>query len=279
MKKTILILLLVLSLSSCFASSIIFIAHSDDEIIGTTHVLAREENVTIVLFTDGTPKEYNLTIEDEELRRNEHNRALSLLNSSVELIELGFDDLNFYADLGPIGLFNTILNISKYISNNCADNLYVHAFEGGHIDHDTVNFIVAKAYELSNCSNPLYEFVEYNKLGWGVPLYEDFEQIELSNDELLLKQNMLSCFISQEVYSNCSINDYTNLTHDCRDSILNTYYFEDEWIREIGNYNYFNDNLDFSLTLLLTTWLFNLNNYISFIILLILVVIVFKKLK
>lgn len=248
------IILLLLFLPACFASSMIFIAHSDDEIIGATSVLTREDNITIILFTDGAPEEYNLTRHDEIIREHEHGEALSLLNKSIKLIEYEYDDYNFYKDLGSWGLFLKVLNVTRTLNLHCPDKLYVHAFEAGHVDHDTVHYIVRKAWELSNCNNPLIEFVEYNPLGWGVPLYNGFNKTILTSGELELKQEMLSCFLSQEVYKNCTTKE------ECEQSVLNTYYFSDEYFRLVSDYDYVNpeyewEDEDFYKTLSVTNYL------------------------
>ncbi|VVB75549.1 GlcNAc-PI de-N-acetylase [Candidatus Tiddalikarchaeum anstoanum] len=240
MKRVILLIFLILLFCPCFGAVTLFVAHSDDEIIGATSVLSHNDNITIIVFTDGAPSEYGLGENESLIRAGEEERALNLLNKTVSVVNYGFDDLSFYDDLGVFGIFNMIMNVSDYISNNCPTNLYVHAYEAGHVDHDTVNFIVANAYRLSNCSSPLYEFVEYNYQGFGMPLpHYYFNRVNLTLEEVLLKREMLSKFVSQDVKGNCTIADYDSLSVKCRDSILYTYYFQDEYFKPISDYNYF----------------------------------------
>ena len=234
------IILLLLFLPVTFAGSTIFVAHSDDEIIGASNVLIRNNNVTVIVFTDGAPEEYNKSYADELLRKNEQLSALSLLNKSITIKYYDFDDLNFYNDLGVFGLFRTVYSITFYMNNHCSDTFYTHAYEAGHVDHDTVNFIVKKAHELSNCGNNLMEFTEYNPKGWGVPLGDlnNYTKIVLSDEEALLKMDMLSKFVSQDVHNNCTGEDYANLSDECKNSIINTYYFRDEYFRLMPEYDY-----------------------------------------
>lgn len=129
------------------ANILVFAAHQDDEIIcaGGRMIKAMQNNktVNVVIVTDGSPKEFNENPVITNVRNNETINALDKINiSKNNIIFLNVDDLGFIFDSNGNELVDKILGI---ISEKNPDEIYIPAYEGGHIDHDSVHVLVTKS--------------------------------------------------------------------------------------------------------------------------------------
>ncbi len=235
---------------------LVFVAHQDDESCGLGGTLmknAREgSEIRIVLFTDGSPKEYDKDREWTELRNRELLSALALGNITEEsLIFLNFDDLGFIFDLGAGGTVDLVENVTSLINDWGPDEIYVHAYEHGHLDHDSVNFIVAKAFHRSKVRGKvrIYEFLQYNVFSRDNPIPGDIDvinntrysliRVNMTDAEMGLKKEMVSRYVSQDVGGICDLErDTVNLSRECYDSVVGHYFKGPDLIRELPPYDY-----------------------------------------
>jgi LmbE family N-acetylglucosaminyl deacetylase/peptidoglycan/LPS O-acetylase OafA/YrhL len=235
---------------------LVFTAHQDDESCGLAGILmknAREGNgIKIVLFTDGSPEEYGKDRGWTEIRNGELLSALSLTGLGEDsLVFLNHDDLGFIFDLGVNGTVELIENVTSLINEERPDEVYVHAYEHGHLDHDSVNFIVAKAFQRSDVGDKaeIYEFLEYNALYWDKPIPDDMDVInneryplialEMTDGEKKLKMDMISKYVSQDVNGICDLEkDSGSISKECYDSVVGHYYKGPDLIRELPPYDY-----------------------------------------
>lgn len=235
---------------------LVFTAHHDDESCGLGGFLiknARESNkIKIILFTDGSPEEYDKDYGWTEIRNRELLSALSLIDlTENNIIFLDYDDLGFIFDLGPNGTVELIENITSLINNENPDEIYVHAYEHGHLDHDSVNFIVVKAFQRSDMRDKIkiYEFLEYNALSWNKPIPSELDVINnnryplitlnMTEEEKTLKMMMISKHVSQDVNGVCNLEkDSENISRECYSSVVGHYYKGPDLIRELPPYNY-----------------------------------------
>lgn len=235
---------------------LVFVAHQDDESCGLGGTLIRNagegNDIKIVLFTDGSPEEYGKDREWTELRNEELLAALSLVNlTRDDVVFLDFDDLGFIFDLGVDGTIDLIKNITSLINNVDPDVIYVHGYEHGHIDHDSVSFIVAKAFQRSEVRErtKIYEFLQYNVFSRDNPIPEDIDvinntrypliRLNMTEAELNLKKEMVSRYVSQDVHGVCVLErDSVNISHECYDSVVGHYFKGPDLIRELPPYNY-----------------------------------------
>jgi LmbE family N-acetylglucosaminyl deacetylase len=201
------------------------------------------------VFTDGAPEEEGLGENFERQRLLELEKSLSEAGlTKRSLVYIGFDDLNFIFDLGLEGLDQVIHEFSGYLEREKPDKIYIHAYEHGHIDHDAISYIAQKAVEDVDFDVELYEFSNYNRFGYGIPIPSEFNVIDESRYPLVdldltpteeeIKKNMAGWFISQDQYGVCSTSlDWPNPRAECRESIIE-YFYHPDWIRRYPGYDY-----------------------------------------
>ena len=208
----------ILFLSGCISQNssewgkniMVIVAHQDDEIIGAGTIMSRAikngGNVTIIITTDGAPKEFGQGEFESQIRKNETLKAASLIGISKEnVIFLDYDDLGFIFE---VNIDVETERIKKIIQEKKPDTIFVQAYEGGHIDHDATNFLVVQAVKKSGLNVNMYEFPEYNAFNWGKPIPDDENIIDdkkypliilnLTENEQKLKKEALMQYVSQK---------------------------------------------------------------------------------
>jgi len=203
-------------------SIMVFVAHQDDEAIGATTIMSRAvksgAEVTVVITTDGSPEEFGYGQSQTDIRNAETKSAMSLIGIPEDhIVFLGYDDLGFIFE---IDLEREIEKIMQLIMERMPTHVFVHAYEGGHIDHDATHYMVMTALKRLRKLNPdykpkIYEFPEYNRFAWGGPIPEDEDMVDnkeyplitltLTEEESRLKKDVLKCYRSQHVFKNNTI--------------------------------------------------------------------------
>jgi len=190
----------------------IVVAHPDDETIGCGAQLRRLVGATVIVLTDGAPR--NLSTAQEHgcasvddyraLRSREVCKALSLANiRKRNIVELGFSDQTAALQLVELTRVIYCLLGARGIAT-----VLTHAYEGGHPDHDAAAFAVHAAAELkrrideppSIIEMPLYRADSRNN--WCVQSFADCRAqaaavIPLSKSEQCLKRRMIAAHETQ----------------------------------------------------------------------------------
>jgi len=144
---------------------LILVAHPDDETLACGGLLQRLPASMVVFATDGTPVGYGLerTFGSlkayREQRFQEGSRALSHIpNSSCKWLTRPdgshFGDQHLFEEIP-----DAAISLRKIAAIFSPDAIVSHAYEGGHIDHDTCSFIamyIAAALSLKRFEFPLY---------------------------------------------------------------------------------------------------------------------------
>ena len=168
-----------------FGHRILILApHPDDEVVGCGAAIARAQSqgaeILVSFLTTGVPGRDVLWpwhrprhAEYVARRRAEAEAAARFLGVKIA----GFQDvptrqLRFH-------IRETHAVIERTIADQDVDTIWVPAFEGGHQDHDTANFISA----MLASSVEVWEFAEYNFTGGKV---QSQRFVETSGDELVL---------------------------------------------------------------------------------------------
>lgn len=194
---------------------LVFAAHQDDEVLGLGLTLARHrgngERVTVVFTTNGAGgnwKESNTVKRAASaVRFKEACDALAVITiDAADIVCLGFPDggLHRYIPEASEDIATLIRAIAPH-------TIYVHAIEGGHVDHDVTAFVVQEV-SARLLIEPVFEWAEYNSEAPGGlaisdarfasdPYVPDFEcaPTRFEQSEFTSKQEMLAKYASQAV--------------------------------------------------------------------------------
>ena len=197
------------------AGVLVFAAHQDDEVLGLGLTLARHrrngDRVTVVFTTNGAGgnwKESNAVQRAVSAARfKEACDALAVISiDAAEIACLGFPDggLHRYIPEASEDIATLIRAIAPH-------TIYVHAMEGGHLDHDVTAFAVQKV-SARLLIEPVFEWAEYNSEAPGGqpisdarfasdPYVPDFEcaPTRFDRSESTSKEEMLAKYASQAV--------------------------------------------------------------------------------
>jgi LmbE family N-acetylglucosaminyl deacetylase len=140
------------------ATYVFLFAHPDDDafISGTMRFLIEQgARVHGVWLTSG---DY---FGKGDIRERELSRAASVLglrNSHVHLLR--------FPDLGLAGLLDQASDaVSELLARIRPDKIFATAYEGGHPDHDSVNFLAYEGRLRAGLQSELYEFPLYSAAG------------------------------------------------------------------------------------------------------------------
>lgn len=195
-------------------TTLIIVAHPDDESIGAGARLRKLGDAWVVDVTDGAPRDvecarrhgYDTPEEYAAARRTELENAMALAGLPLErLIRLDFADGEVTMRLAEL-----CLKVTELIDTMDPDVVLTHPYEGGHTDHDATAFAVHLAcgvlsregitppailelalYNAQNGSKVLQQFVPHARADKGQLL------VRLTAAERALKQAIFDCFKSQ----------------------------------------------------------------------------------
>jgi N-acetylglucosamine malate deacetylase 2 len=189
----------------------VVVAHPDDETIGCGALLRRLAGVTLIVVTDGAPRN------PDEARRHgfagieeyawarlrELDAALALANvGGRHVIRFGLFD-----QAAALRLPDLTRDLYRLICARGLRILLTHAYEGGHPDHDATAFAVHQAARLAARGGDPATVVEmpfYRAgagAGWVVQRFaserNDACTIRLTEEERALKRRMLAGYATQ----------------------------------------------------------------------------------
>lgn len=194
---------------------LVFAAHQDDEVLGLGLTLAKHrsngDRVTVVFTTNGAGANWK---ESNTLKRavaaarfKEACNALAVIGiDAAAIVCLGFPDGGLHRYIPQAS--EDIATLMQAIAPH---TIYVHAIEGGHLDHDMTAFIVQQVGARLLIA-PVFEWAEYNSEAPGGqpisdarfasdPYVPDFQCVPtpFGHGELTSKQEMLARYASQAV--------------------------------------------------------------------------------
>jgi LmbE family N-acetylglucosaminyl deacetylase len=183
-------------------STLLVVAHPDDESVGAGAQLARLAELTLVLITDGAPRDLAFsekagcaTREDyAALRARELDLALRRGDTQPARLSLGIVDQEAALHLPEI-----ITRLEELIARTRPAAILTHPYEGGHPDHDAAAFAVSVARTRSGVRAAAFEMAYYNAHGDGTFLPDGPADVvvPLSDEGRARKQAMLAAHRSQ----------------------------------------------------------------------------------
>jgi LmbE family N-acetylglucosaminyl deacetylase len=189
----------------------VVVAHPDDETIGCGAQLRRLRQATIVVVTDGAPRDlhdahhYGFRTAEEyaQAREREHLGALAIAGASLTR------SVRFrVADQQAAFLLPQITRrLARLFATREIGVVLTHAYEGGHPDHDATAFCVHAAAVLRRVAGASVAVVEmpFYRQGRGGPAYQEFHGtpradevvVHLTRGQQRLKQQMIGTYATQ----------------------------------------------------------------------------------
>jgi N-acetylglucosamine malate deacetylase 2 len=224
--------------------ALVIVAHPDDECVAFGALLQRVAQPMVIYCTDGAPfdpyfwqERYGSRERYMEMRQNEARAALQLV---------GVSDVMFLANesaawgqLVDQELYRSLplayRLLSEIIATKNPTALLTLAYEGGHPDHDSCNFLTSQLS--SETGIPAYEAPLYHRAGWtgeGINLrglqrfiIESANEIDVAPTQIELQRKRAMCEqypsqgdflgffdIGREVVRPMALYDYSRPPHE-----------------------------------------------------------------
>ncbi|HMK34149.1 MAG TPA: PIG-L family deacetylase [Desulfomonilaceae bacterium] len=140
------------------STDLFLFAHPDDDVFvaGTMSMLVKAgHTVHAAWLTSGDARG------DPAMREAELCKAMRIVGvaeSGIHLLRL--------PNRGLLGILPTAAEkVAKIVVQLNPERIFTTAYEGGHIDHDALNFLTRMAYQQTGSRAGLYEFPLYNRSG------------------------------------------------------------------------------------------------------------------
>ena len=196
-------------LQSLLGTTLILMAHPDDEIIICGALMQKMKKAVVVFATDGAPrdegfwKQYGSRQTYAEVRRDEAHRALALVGAQPmflpDRVHGGIADQELFRNLpAAVAGFETIVDELH------PSAILVPAYEGGHPDHDAACFIGSVVGR--HAGIPVWESPLYHRGPNGAPAVQKFpacsgaeRELGVDDEALATKARMFEIYRSQNL--------------------------------------------------------------------------------
>ncbi|MDB4872219.1 MAG: putative LmbE-like protein [Gemmatimonadales bacterium] len=193
-------------------TTLVIVAHPDDEAIGAGGLLAGLPDAVVAHVTDGAPRDvryaqsrgFHTREEYARARRREVVNALSHVGISPDRCR----DFGYVDGEASMQLLELVFDVADLMDEVRPDIVLTHPYEGGHSDHDATAFAVHLACGVlrrDNAPAPLVlELTSYHNYSGTRRVYTflpflgtEERTIELTDVEKRLKKRMYKEFASQ----------------------------------------------------------------------------------
>lgn len=198
--------------ASCDARHVaVVVAHPDDETIGCGAQLGRLRQATIVVLTDGAPRDlhdahqYGFRTAEEyaQAREREHLDALAIAGASLARSQR----LRVADQCAAFRLPQITRRLMRLFAARQIRVVLTHAYEGGHPDHDAAAFCVHAAASLRRLAGASFAVVEmpFYRQGSTGAAYQSFHGttradevvVRLTQEQQRLKRRMIETYATQ----------------------------------------------------------------------------------
>jgi LmbE family N-acetylglucosaminyl deacetylase len=201
------------TLAKLLPSTLVVVAHPDDEAIGAGGLLAGLPDAVVAHVTDGAPRDdcyaqgkgFQTREEYARARRREVAAALSHVGITPERCRgLGYVDGE-----ASLQLLELVSDIAALMDEVRPDLVITHPYEGGHSDHDATAFAVHLACGILRRDKVpapvLFELTSYHNFSGERRVFNflpfigtEERTIRLTEAEMALKARMYNEFVSQK---------------------------------------------------------------------------------
>jgi LmbE family N-acetylglucosaminyl deacetylase len=190
-------------------TTMMLVAHPDDESGGCASLLQRAREPIVVFATDGAPadeyfwKPYGSRTAYGQIRRSEAKRALSAIGvKKIDFLSDGPGGVPFKDQQLHLALRAAIAAALSLARRHRPDAILVPAYEGGHPDHDACSFIGFALGYLT--SLPVWEMPLYHRSRSGELVCQRFRElngteivVKLTESERLNRNTLVASYASQ----------------------------------------------------------------------------------
>lgn len=197
------------ALRPLLGTTLILMAHPDDEIILCGALMQKMKKAVVLFATDGAPRDehfwraYGSRQAYADVRRDEAHRALALAGAQplflADRVISGIVDQELFLNLTA-----AVAETKKIVEELRPDAILTPNYEGGHPDHDAACFIGSVLRNLTG--TPVWESPLYHRNADGGPAVQTFPartglEIEMLVDEraLAIKTRMFETYRSQHL--------------------------------------------------------------------------------
>jgi LmbE family N-acetylglucosaminyl deacetylase len=224
-----------------FDKVLVFVAHPDDESIACAGLMQRARRALVVFAVDGAPPYYRFEKKFGSLRAYSDCRFREAAAALATIPDCSYrrltrPDGTYFVDqhlfLEMPEAFASLLNLAREFS---PDWIVSHAFEGGHLDHDTCHVLAKHAAATLGIES--LEFPLYWRSAENGDCFQRFREkqqdesaLQLSAQELLTKRRMVAEYRSQQTLTSVfqqEIERFRRLvSEDCSRPVWSEYPFE-----------------------------------------------------
>lgn len=196
-------------LEPLLGTTVMLVAHPDDEVIAFGALMQRMKKAVVVFATDGAPRDQHFWKDHgsreayAEIRRREAQAALEIVGAEpvflAQRVEAGLTDQELFRCLPQ-----AVKSFEDVVAQISPDCLLTLAYEGGHPDHDACCFI---SWQLGRRRKfPVWESPLYHRHSDGSGVVQRFPRptgeevaIPVSGAELEKKLQMFHTYKSQKL--------------------------------------------------------------------------------
>ena len=194
-------------LQPLLGTTLVLVAHPDDEVIVCGALMQQMEKAVVVFATDGAPRDegfwrqYGTRRAYAEVRRREAQLALRIAGATPfflgDHVESGIADQELFRNLPA-----AVAAVEKIVAQLRPQCILTVAYEGGHPDHDAACFIAGIVGQRAGV--PVWESPLYHRSAAGAAVTQTFPiatgsevELRVENGPLRKKIEMLNLYRSQ----------------------------------------------------------------------------------
>ena len=191
--------------------TLVLVAHPDDEAAGCGVLLQRMRDPIVIFATDGAPRndyfwhQFGSRQAYAETRRGEARDALGIIGvRQFEFLAVPNTGEQFVDQELYLAIPDALRALESVLDRHRPEALLTLAYEGGHPDHDTCNFLaslIARRRRLL-----VFEMALYHRSADGLSVHLEFHSpsdseitVEPTPEELERKHRMLAAYESQHL--------------------------------------------------------------------------------